>query len=583
MRVASAAAVRPRDRSQMQQAQQSPLPWQEEALLLCRVVPECKFSANFYARMMSKVQIFAARGESFEDAEKIESGAPVDALKRIQDPGGGHSQLLYRYGKLMWITGEGYLFGQDVDGSRRGRWSFVWRDELKVNTSNKVTHVLKPGLTPETLTLKDDNYREVPAGSCVAYRMWTPDPQYSGLPDAPMGAVIQVGKELLLLSDSVMATATSRIAKAQVLLMPQELSPPPAEPIGDEDPLNDPFVSDLVQHFGARIENPSSPEALVPPIVWGQSEYLGDARVLKLHDSEHDYLEKDLRSEAITRLGYGLDLPPEVVTGMTRANHWSASIVSDAMWSDHGDPKIRQFCADLTDAYLRPALEAARYPNPDDVIVSYDASQVTINPDRSDDANEAWDRGAIGYRQYRKMKAIPEDSGQTPEEHAEWYSIKVPQRYTQPDSAQAPNTDVQTPARKEADTRTGDPAKLASGAAALALQRCRELAGVRLRREQKFHPDLFRNVDGAPDASVANLLGQDALDALLANPRNDLDLLGLVADGTEGFRSLLLEWGYERPQVDAACSMIELHAARTLLQPGLPDIPAGLTAQLARL
>ena len=73
----------------------------------------------------------------------ITTGAPVELLNRIQDPGGGRTSILGMYGKLMFITGEGYLFGRGI-GEGREKWSFVWREELRFDDAGKVTHVLAP-------------------------------------------------------------------------------------------------------------------------------------------------------------------------------------------------------------------------------------------------------------------------------------------------------------------------------------------------------------------------------------------------------------------------------------------------------
>ena len=41
----------------------------------------------------------------------------------------------------------------------------------------------------------------------------------------------------------------------------------------------------------------------------------------------------------------------------------------------------------------------------DEVVVAYDASAVVVNPDRSKDADQAWDRGAIGYSAVSRLHA----------------------------------------------------------------------------------------------------------------------------------------------------------------------------------
>ena len=62
-----------------------------------------------------------------QTVERIESGAPVDLLNQVQDPGGGRSQYLFDYGRLSFLTGEGVLFGYE-EGTK---WKYLWKDEVK--------------------------------------------------------------------------------------------------------------------------------------------------------------------------------------------------------------------------------------------------------------------------------------------------------------------------------------------------------------------------------------------------------------------------------------------------------------------
>ena len=86
---------------------------------------------------------------------------------------------------------------------------------------------------------------------------------------------------------------------------------------------------------------------------------------------------------------------PKALLGMTDANHWTAKQVMHDMWRSHGIPKAEQFADDLSEAYLRPALEEEGYPGWQNIVIGVDDSQVVISPDRTDDADKALDRIAI--------------------------------------------------------------------------------------------------------------------------------------------------------------------------------------------
>jgi hypothetical protein len=556
------------------------MPWQNRALYYTDAIGELHYASQFYARMLQRLRIFPAYLREDGQVEEIKTGAPLELMNRIQDPGGGRTSILGMYGKLMFITGEGYLFGQGI-GEGKERWSFVWREELRFDDYGKVTHVLAPSIPYETLDLKEGDYEEVPEGSAVAYRMWTPHPRFSAWPDSPMHAVLEESEELLVLSRSVLATATSRLVRAPLLCIPEEIAPPPVQPDGDEDPMNDPFLRDFTAHLEAAIEDPASAASLSPYVLYAHSEWIDKIKPIVLHNTDTDYLERDLRTECIRRIARGLDLPPEVVEGMSDANHWAAWWISDDMWRSHGAPKAEQLCDDLSEAYLRPALAAEGFPDWDSVVVGYDASAVVVNPDRSKDADQAWDRGALSYAAYRNAKNFTEDDAPSDEEHIEWLATKKvlvgPDGEVLPDSGDDvnPGDEPGTPDGEPGDVSesTGLPASAArfQGAAELALLRCRELAGSRLRSRKTSCPHCLDDVAHLPNTLVAAGLGRAGLEPLGApEPR------ALVAGGADAFKSLMLSWGHGQEETTTMANFIELHAARTLFNENV-TIPESLS------
>lgn len=567
------------------------LPWQNRALFYVDNIGELHYASQFYARMLEKLRIYPAFRDANDSITEITEGPPVEQLNRIQDPGGGRSSILSDYGKLMMITGEGYLLARGIGEGEPEKWSFVWREELRFDESGKVTHVLAPQLPVDVMDLDEGSYEPIPAGSAEAYRMWTPHPRFKAWPDSPMRAILGEAEELLVLGKSVYATATSRLVRSMLLGVPQEIAPPPIEADGDEDPQNDPFLTDFTEHLELAIQDPSSAASLAPYVLYAAAEWIDKIKPIKLHDYESDYLERELRTETIRRMNRGLDLPPEVIEGMSDANHWAAWWISDDMWRSHGARKAEQFCDDLSDVFLRPALRDVGFDRWQDVVVAYDASAVVVNPDRSKDADQAWDRGAIGYKAYRNAKNFKDDDAQTEEEHNEWLAQKKvvlgPDGKPVPDTGSGgkapvedgtnPGDDPGTPDGQPGDTSEGTnlPASAAkraafSGAAELALLRCRELAGIRLKSRKDSCPDCFESVNGAPSTMLAAKLGQHGM-LQLGNP----DPRSLVAGGADPFRQLLLSWGRSEQDAKTIADMIEMHAARTLLSE-VAKVPAGL-------
>lgn len=545
------------------------MPWQLRALSYYDQIGELRFGSHFIARMMSRVRYFPAYLSDDGTLEEIKEGLPVDVLHRIQDPGGGRSQLQYRYGLLQFVTGEGVLFGYRLEEPDQ-RWKFLWKDEVKIE---------------DGVAIRLDANRQETADRGVAYRMWTPHPRHSDEADSPVRAIMDICEELLILTLSVRSTAVSRMTNG-VMVMPLEaipVDPDPAEPQGDEDAENNVFLQDYIEHMQNQIENPGSASAQAAFLYTPPYEYADRFSWVKTHDPATDYMEKELRTEAIKRMALGMDMPPEALLGMTDANHWTAKQVMHDMWRSHGIPKAEQFADDVSEAYERPALRDADFPDWERVVIAVDDSQVVISPDRTEDADKALDRIAIGFPGYRELKGIREDMAPTEEERAFLASLKLRQpveledgELVLPQSGPVASTDASPSAEDGPATpsasRNGSRQEAMSasariyGAAELALLRCRELAGIRIRHKCKTC------AEGSPDALVASVMG----------PAQVREPMTLVRGGADGLRSLLGEWGFAETQASSLCQMLEVYAAKTLFDARQPELPSGFMAQVEK-
>lgn len=147
------------------------MPWQQRALFYTSVIPEIQYASNFYARMLQKIKIYPALRSEDDRTVAIEEGLPVEYLDRIQDPGGGRSQLQYRWGQFMFSTGECFLFGRNLGMDEPERWSMVWREELRFDGDGRVTHMLAPQVPMATFEFKDSDFQPLAPGTAEAYRM----------------------------------------------------------------------------------------------------------------------------------------------------------------------------------------------------------------------------------------------------------------------------------------------------------------------------------------------------------------------------------------------------------------------------
>ncbi len=545
------------------------LPWQLAAYGFYDTIGEINFTAKFLARQISRVRFYPARRLDDGTIEEIKSGAPVEILNQVQDPGGGRSQFLFDYGRQMFLTGEGVLFGYD-DGRK---WKVLWKDEVR-----PVTPGMNSGLF-ERINWEQEGTGEVGP----AYRFWSPHPRWSDLADSPMQAVRDICEELLILTLSVRSTALSRLTNG-VFVFPTEMSPNPILAGMDEDAQQNPFLADWIEHISAQIDNPGSVEALLPFIIEGAADYLDKMRWIKTHDPATDYMEKDLRKEAIERLALSLDMSPEDLMGYTNANHWTGRQVQLDRWRMFGYNKAEQFASSWNDAYLRPSLRAEGEPW-ENVVIGFDDSQVVISPDRTEDALKANAAGLLSDEATLAALGWSEKDLMVGDQKEQWLAIKLrdpaiigeptagptapPLRgpTAAPDISPNVSDGPPTPGTNSGVSRRESvAASLIAGAAQMGLHRCRELAGARIQLKCKDCGN------GSEKSLVAHAVG----------PTVALDPAALVKDGADGFRALLTEWGVPAVQAMKLQRMLEVYAARTLFEPRLPDLPSGFVSAIEK-
>lgn len=583
---ASAMKAEPRDQDVVRRRSQ---PWQKSALEYAKIIPELNYASRFYSKMLSRIEIYPATRDELGSLTPINEGPPVDLLDRIQDPGGGRSTLLSQYGRLMFITGEGYLFGRNLTTDEE-RWSFVAMDELEMGDDGTIKHKFQNGPAPI----------EYKPAQAEAYRFWTPSPEKSGEAESPIRSVEMIAEELIILTKSVRATAVSRMIQG-MLKVPSELSFGAEEAGTDDDPEQNTFLADLIDHILGIVENAGTAEAASPFLAEGALEYLAGLEWMKMHDPQTDYMEQGLRKEAIERMAHGLDFPAEYLLSFSDANHWVARAITHEMWRTHGAPLAEQFCDDLSEAYLRPALRDTKYEDWKSVVVAYDDAKVVVPVDTSEDADRAADRGMISFKGYRQKKSIDEDLAPNDLETRIYLALKLrnpaflkgtkyeidePTPSAQPPGPQ-PSKDEPRPAEDGPPnpgpagvSREESRAAALHGAAYAALHRCREIAGARIRqsvRSQSRQAPELEKLNGCKNTQAAAVLGQENLTARGLDPPGEL-----VKGGAEAFVSICTEWGIDDTQAKALGQTIEVFASRTLFEPGLPAFPSGFFAQIAR-
>ncbi|HSE43879.1 MAG TPA: hypothetical protein VLA89_00970, partial [Gemmatimonadales bacterium] len=366
------------------------------------------------------------------------------------------------------------------------------------------------------------------------------------------------------------------------------------------DPMNNIFLDDYIEHIQAQIEDPASAASKVPFMLEGDYEYLDGVKWIETHNPATDYMERDLRVEAIKRLGLSLDFNPEFLLGMTDANHWTAQQVVHDQWRTHGIGVAKRFGNDVNQTYLRPALRDEGYADWKNVVIAMDDSQVVLSPDRTADADLAYDRGQINDEAYLELKGLEPSMGATEVDKKIFLAVKLrdpsflkgtPYEVEEPRPAPGvPGPDAapegeSNPSNGPPDPTNGRPGSRQEsmrasaeilGAAKLSLRRCREVAGARLRRAQQSCGECQELTDGKPNTLVASILGPEQVTRLGIK-----DTMKLVSGGADGLKEMLVETGCDPLQANSLAQMLEVYAGKTIFEQH-PNLPAGFVASVER-
>ena len=437
--------------------------WQSDAWTFYDQVGELRFGAGWLANGLSRVNLVAARQPEHLGDEPSAIVLPdpnqepdpetvpltlaerlaVDLVSAIAGGADGQGQLLAACAIQLSIPGIG----------------FILMTPEKVVASSEVEVPQPTGLVPVVDAMAEPEYPapdeswewrvlaqeelrsegstyQVATGQgeweplpdeAVLVKVWRPHPRRSWEPDSPCRAVLGILRQIVLLDEHVMATAQSRLAGAGLLILPSEAEFAPLPRTGTVAPLpipvpgepstEDDFVEVLVDTMTIPIGDRGSAAAVVPLVVRIPGEYADKPRHITFW-SEFSGSLLPLRDNAVRRLALGLDMPPEVLTGMSDVNHWTAWQVEETAITLHIEPMAETVVHALTIGYLRPALEAAgvRPEDADGLMVWYDTTDLTVRPDRSQDAVAVYDRYELSAAALRRETGLSEDDAPSTDE-----------------------------------------------------------------------------------------------------------------------------------------------------------------------
>lgn len=543
--------------------------WQDRAFGYYDLVPEIWFASQFYARGLSKVRLFPALRDENGVVTDAEDAELSELWDRVQDVGGGRSTMFSSYGRLMFLNGDCFLFCSAPNGEEM--WEVISTRELTVNTEGLLERVPKDGGDKETYRPLPPDAESVGPSSAIAYRLWRRHPRKSQLSDAPLRACLDICEELVLLTLGIRARIRSRLSGAGILAIDADVTLPAAED-GDESD-EDTFIRKLGEHLMEPIGDEGSASAVVPYLmrIPTAGRKIDDLiSHIRVHMPNEDFPERGMREEAVKRLATGLDMPPELLLGLSGANHWTSWMIDEQSW-ELLQPTVQQLCDDFSSAYLRPAAREAGYADWEHVTLGYDEAEIVTSPDRTKDAAQAHDRMVISDKAYREVAGWEDEDGITDEdERQRRMAIKLrdasllpagerPSEAAEPGPPESRPEQPRTPSGRPERSNGRPPSEsaLVAGASEYAVERARELAGSRIRTRLKGCAPCQHSIDGFPNSLVASVLGPTTT----AEAGSEEEL---VAGAGASLARLLMRRGVDGDTASRLGAMVESHAARTL-------------------
>lgn len=356
--------------------------WQEEAWGYYDDLGEFRYGIEWVAAMLSRVRLYAAKLEPGADEPvRADAGTAIDLMTALGGGVAGQAQLMSGFGTQLGVPGEGYMVGETINGVER--WSVRSIDEVRAARGHFE-------VIDDTLGGSGTRWRPLGSDSLVT-RVWRPHKRFHHLADSPARAARGKMRELELINRYIVSQFLSRLASAGVILFPDEITFPVREEFAD---ASDPFMAEWIEIAAEAIRTPGTAAGVVPIPMKVPAEYVDKIKhvdfTLKL-----DEKILDKRESAIKGLATMLNMPAEILLGMGDVNHWGAWQLEEGALKTHIAPEAELICQAITAGYLQPRLKASGVEDWANWVVWYDMSELTLRPDRSDDAIAAYDRMEI--------------------------------------------------------------------------------------------------------------------------------------------------------------------------------------------
>lgn len=386
--------------------------WQRELWRLYDIVPEFAYAARWVGNCCSQVRIYVADVDKYGRPQQENSKPKIQALSdNLLGGPDDKAEALRSLGINLTVAGEGYILG---DSSNK-------RDQWYILSSSEIRRVRGRNGQWDWAWGQKGMPMKLDLSTMMVTRVWSPHPARIWCADSPSRSCQPVLRELEQLTKYVFSQIDSRLVGAGLLIIPNNLDFP------DDDSGNsagDSLMIRLATAGAQSMRGEGSALGVLPLIVEANPEDIERGFKLINFASELSKQAMELRAEAIRRLGLGMDMPSEVLSGMGEANHWSGWLIDGYGIKVHIEPLMNRICQALTKAYLEPALKLMG-EDPARFTFAYDTSGLSVRPQRLQDALNLYEKGIINMQSVRDAGFFKETDEQSVDESAQTFLREV--------------------------------------------------------------------------------------------------------------------------------------------------------------
>lgn len=381
----------------------APRDWQRECWNFYHALGELNFGVGVWlANMVSRVRLVAAElVPGGDEPTPLKEGPYADLVQSLAGGIGGQAAMLKKMATQLSIPGDSFLIGEDESGL--GVISqFTWR----VCSSSEIRIVQRKPLKYQVQEFQG-HWRNLAEESLVV-RVWYPDDELAWLPTSPAQAALSIMREVDLYNRYIASILTSRLVLNGLLLIPNEATIPVKPQFQD---AADPLVAELIDIASKSIKNPGAASSSLPVPLRLPAEMVDKVKHLTFATPIEEKIQEH-RREALGRLATSLNMPSEILTGMRGVNHWGQWQLEESGIKTYISPLVEVICYGLLVGYMKPMAAAAGLdmvgPSGGQIVMWYDTSELTKQPDRIKETTDLYDRGEASGEALRREAGIEE-------------------------------------------------------------------------------------------------------------------------------------------------------------------------------